>query len=369
VGKPPQSITVSLAAPRYVCRYVYFARASGVNGIVTQYLLEGRNGGGEWFTLASGTWPGTTASVSTVDFSPVWLTDVRLTVLAAAGGTNDWPCAAEINLYEWVEEKFEALQVEIPQSVMTASADDEMNAMEHSNDVAAGNGPADFAIDGKTTTWWSTDYYVNAPLPHALTLDLGGVHKVTKVVYYARTTIGNGNIKQYELEGLTPDSQWVPLAAGAWSGALSEVNTVTFTPTLVTAIRLTAITTTKEPQACVTELKVFEELYDAGPIDIQPIAAYNTVTSLDDTTLAVASRIANNTEEIQGVIPALALYDGSGRLVSVSYGGSIEIAPQGEVQVTHGFDTLAPNVRCDAKLFFFSADDYTPLTDDFTFKL
>jgi alpha-glucosidase len=100
-----------------------------------------------------------------------------------------------------------------------------------SQELVGENGVATNAIDGNPSTFWHSEWYQQtAPLPHTLTLDLGGQYQVDGFRYLPRQdAYSNGTIAGYEFyvspDGTTWDSA---VAAGTLAADTSE-KTVRFT--------------------------------------------------------------------------------------------------------------------------------------------
>ena len=101
------------------------------------------------------------AVLKTVTFSTVVTRFVRLTALTEAGNRGTWSAAAEVNLLGGTDPA-------LPRTGWTVAAD--------SQETAAENGAAVNVLDGNTATIWHTAWSAApaAPLPHSLTVDMGG---------------------------------------------------------------------------------------------------------------------------------------------------------------------------------------------------
>ncbi|MDR1157218.1 MAG: discoidin domain-containing protein [Oscillospiraceae bacterium] len=367
----PQSITLTFnGAARNVCRLEYRNRAGSgtIYGNITQYVLEGRLPDGEWRQLDAGTWDGASDLLNAAAFDPVAVTAVRLTALACTGSTGRYYVAArEINVYEMTY-----TDDLVSHDEMTATATSEMDTMAYTADAAAGNGGASWAIDGRLNTWWHIDYKnpPNPLLPQSITLAFDRTINADKLVYFRRSGGGdqlNGNITQYKLEGLTPAGDWLTLAAGQWADTSGGSNAVIFSATRVDALRLTA-ERGHGGWACAAEIDVYERR-ELTPITPEPFQSFQTVTELGDNTIKISSAAVNNRDSAQPMYGIFALYDENGRLLGIEKQETV-LQPGQERTLPYHFDSLLPDVRYTAKLFYFGPDPaYTPLAENCQFLL
>ncbi len=115
----------------------------------------------------------------------------------------------------------------IPVSVMTATAEDEMEA--------AAN-----AIDGDTGTVWHTDWYAGDNHDtHWIQFTLSSEYLVDGLNYLPRQSGTNGIITEYKILTSADGETWTEVASGEWAGDSSE-KTVKFDPVQTKYIRLKA---------------------------------------------------------------------------------------------------------------------------------
>jgi len=119
------------------------------------------------------------------------------------------------------------------------------------------NGAVTNALDGKSATFWHTEWSrQKAPLPHTLVLDLGSQYQVNGFRYLPRQDGGsNGTIAGYEFY-VSPDrTTWGPaVAAGTFAANTSE-KIVRFTAKTGRYVRLVAVSEINgKPYTSVAEL-------------------------------------------------------------------------------------------------------------------
>ncbi|QGH68632.1 family 20 glycosylhydrolase [Pseudactinotalea sp. HY158] len=105
----------------------------------------------------------------------------------------------------------------------------------------AGSGVATAAIDGDPATYWHTKWQGGAdPLPHHITLDLGGVYDVEALEYTPRQSNTNGLIDDYTISVSMDGETWGdPVATGSFDSSRTP-QVVPFTATEGRYVRLTA---------------------------------------------------------------------------------------------------------------------------------
>ena len=93
------------------------------------------------------------------------------------------------------------------------------------NGPAGGDGPANYAIDNRTDTWWHTNYgsgqgptdLTNAPDKRYIQLDLAKPAKLNALRYLPRKGPDrNGIVTKYRVEVSTDNSTWTQIATGDW---------------------------------------------------------------------------------------------------------------------------------------------------------
>ena len=118
----------------------------------------------------------------------------------------------------------------VPQSQLAATA------------TSAHNGyPASAAVDGRLTTIWHDEFSPQAPLPQALTLDLGGAQPIAGITYQPRLDgTSTGTITGYRVEVSTDGAIFSPVVAGTWSDD-SSLKSASFPAVTARYVRLVAI--------------------------------------------------------------------------------------------------------------------------------
>jgi hypothetical protein len=97
-------------------------------------------------------------------------------------------------------------QNRVPRAQMTATASD-----------AQSPHVASRAIDGDLTTLWHSQYRPYVPLPHSITLALGGAYDVTTLYYQPRLDHPNGVITSYKAYASADGATFTEVAAGTWA--------------------------------------------------------------------------------------------------------------------------------------------------------
>jgi alpha-galactosidase len=100
--------------------------------------------------------------------------------------------------------------------------------------------PASAAVDGKLSTIWHDEFSPQAPLPQAITLDLGATHSVYGLTYQPRLDgSSTGTITTYRVEASTDGTSYSPVAGGTWADD-SSLKSVSFQGRSARFIRLIA---------------------------------------------------------------------------------------------------------------------------------
>ena len=86
--------------------------------------------------------------------------------------------------------------------------------------------PAQYAIDGKTSTFWRSNWVGGeAPAPHHLTIDMGKITRIKGFLATPRMDGGhNGLIRNYEFQVSKNNTTWTTVASGSWLLYDTEVN-------------------------------------------------------------------------------------------------------------------------------------------------
>ncbi|HLI36311.1 MAG TPA: NPCBM/NEW2 domain-containing protein [Streptosporangiaceae bacterium] len=100
--------------------------------------------------------------------------------------------------------------------------------------------PPQYAVDGKLTTFWHSEWQPPAPLPQSITIDLGSPHEVTGLIYSARQDGGtSGIITGYTVSVSTDGTSFTQVARGSWPSGTST-RSAAFPPAQARYVRLTA---------------------------------------------------------------------------------------------------------------------------------
>ncbi|MCU1411028.1 MAG: alpha-galactosidase [Rhodoglobus sp.] len=216
----PQMLSVDLGATKAISQFTYTPRTDGtLNGTITDYRIEGRNSsGGNWSTLASGTWAAD-SSVKTASFAPQQARFVRLVALA---GVGNWASAAEVSATG-------------PLVVASATASSVFSTFRAAN-----------AIDGQASTLWHSSTALRNTFPVSLTLDLGAVKNVAQLGYLPRQDNvtnpnggTNGVITGYRVSVSTDGSTFTTVATGTWAMS-PDLKSAAFAPQQARFVRLEA---------------------------------------------------------------------------------------------------------------------------------
>lgn len=151
----PQSLTVTFSEATSVGKYVYTPRQVGTNGMVTQYELYATKADGTSVLVTSGTWDVDTSD-KIITFDPVEATALELKVIGGSGG---YGTAAEINVYEYVDEVVEYTIVDDRDSTVnyTGTWNDDSNSSFHDGTARYTNesgASVSFTFTGTAIQWY-----------------------------------------------------------------------------------------------------------------------------------------------------------------------------------------------------------------------
>lgn len=107
------------------------------------------------------------------------------------------------------------------------------------------DGPASWALDGNTDTWWHTDWsdgHTSGIDERWITLDLGSIQKIDGYRYYSRGGQPNGRVEKYTVEVSTDGEKWTEAASGTWENS-EGWKLASFNPVDARYVRLTGVTT------------------------------------------------------------------------------------------------------------------------------
>lgn len=206
----PHQIVIKLNGWYQVNGFRYLPRQDGgINGTVANYSFYVSTDGVNWGTpVASGTFAKDT-TLKQVLFTGKEGYYVKLVGLSEVNG-NPWMSAAEISVLGTPNSA-----IPLPSSQLSVvSADSEELVGEYA--------PAEYAIDGKTTTFWHTQWYNVNPAPgypHQIIVALGGSYNVTGFRYLPRQDGGiNGTVANYNFYVSTDGINWgQPVVSGTFA--------------------------------------------------------------------------------------------------------------------------------------------------------
>jgi hypothetical protein len=123
----------------------------------------------------------------------------------------------------------------IPHTNMTATADSTQGAYQGSCCYPS------MAIDDNPSTLWHTQWDPLQPLPHEITLNLGGAYDVTGLRYLPRQDNNlNGTITSYQVSVSTDGTHFTDVSSGSWADD-STTKPADFPATPARYVRLTAL--------------------------------------------------------------------------------------------------------------------------------
>ena len=78
-------------------------------------------------------------------------------------------------------------------------------------------GPASYAVDNNTGTWWHTNWNVTVPMSDFwITLELEEETVLDALRYYGRDGSINGRVGEYKVEVSTDGDKWTQVSTGEW---------------------------------------------------------------------------------------------------------------------------------------------------------
>jgi alpha-L-fucosidase len=114
-----------------------------------------------------------------------------------------------------------------------------------SEEVQQGQNGAALAIDGDSNTYWHTRWGADLKLPHAITIDMGQVHRIAGFVYLPRQDGQlNGTVENFRLETSEDGQSWtVNVEKGTFSNVRNnpDLQEVRFAPAKARYFRFTAL--------------------------------------------------------------------------------------------------------------------------------
>lgn len=105
-------------------------------------------------------------------------------------------------------------------------------------------GPASYAVDNNTSTWWHTNWNVTVPKEDLwITLKLEDETVLDALRYYGRDGSMNGRVKEYKVEVSTDGEQWTTVSTGTWENTAGWKLAVFDQPAAAKYVRLTGVHT------------------------------------------------------------------------------------------------------------------------------
>ena len=326
----PHMITINMQASYYVDTLAYNPRQDGIsNGNIGQYQVLTSTDGSTFNQVASGTWTDDT-TIKLATFAPIQASFIRLVAITEAGDRGPWSSASEINV---------SARTLLSRTGWTTSADS------FQDPYVSGN-----TIDGDTTTFWHTEYSpTNAPLPHALTINMQSVIQNVDSIYYLPRQDGNpnGNIGSYAVLVSTDGQTFTQVTSGVWADDATQ-KTAYFVSTPAQYIRLQGITEAGDrgPWSSAAEINVS----NGGGYVPSPNGKGKWGPTIDFPLVPVAASVQPTT----GKVVAWAAYsartfgeDVSGQTVTALYDPATQKVTQRLVTNT-GHDMFCPGISIDA---------------------
>jgi alpha-L-fucosidase len=114
-----------------------------------------------------------------------------------------------------------------------------------SEETAQGNNGAALAIDGDSSTYWHTRWGADLKLPHAITVDMGQMHRIAGFVYLPRQDgMLNGTAENYRFETSEDGVNWTAtVERGTFANVRNnpDLQEVRFPPVKARYFRFTAL--------------------------------------------------------------------------------------------------------------------------------
>ncbi|KAL8937677.1 MAG: hypothetical protein Q9216_004311, partial [Gyalolechia sp. 2 TL-2023] len=215
------------------------------SGNIGQYKIEASLDRRAWGTVASGTYTNDQARKTTM-FPNFLARYVRFTALSTAEGKGyQYVTVGEIDILSGPDPT-------LPRQNWQATADSE-------NPLPNQHRAAD-AIDGASTTYWSTQFDGASPtFPHVFTIDQGFSVKAVSGLSYLGPPTAKGRIGQFIIHKSNDGSNWVQVTSGTWTDD-ANLKSVEFNPTTVRYIRLTALSEAgnRGPWAAASDINLFD---------------------------------------------------------------------------------------------------------------
>ena len=105
-------------------------------------------------------------------------------------------------------------------------------------------GPASYAVDNNTGTWWHTNWNVTVPMSDFwITLELEDETMLDALRYYGRDGSINGHVGDYKVEVSTDGEEWTTACTGSWKNVSGWQIAVFEQPMTAKYVRLTGLST------------------------------------------------------------------------------------------------------------------------------
>lgn len=199
--RPPHELVIDLGVKAELSGVTVLPRQDQENGRIGEYEIFTSLDGNEWSSAAKGKFSGGQALERVSFGKPREAKLIRLVALSEVNG-SPWSAVAEFDVI--------ALRsLEAPQ------ARDEWSILKTSSEQP-GEGEADHLIDGKTGSFWHTQYGLFLTKhPHEVIVDLGKTTKLSGMTILPRQNSRNGRIKGYTVQSSEDGSNWSePIASG-----------------------------------------------------------------------------------------------------------------------------------------------------------
>lgn len=221
----PHNIVIDMKNSHVISGFRMLPRQdNSPSGNIGQHKIEVSLDGNTWTQVGSGTYSNDQARKTTF-FQNIPARYVRLTAQSTAEGKGyQYVTVGEIDILSGPDPT-------LPRDAWKVTADSE-NALPNQHRAIE-------AIDGASTTYWSTQFDGASPaFPHTFTIDQGSAKAVSGLTYLGPPT-AKGRIGQYQIHKSTDGSTWNLVTSGAWTDDAKPKSTE-FGAVNVRYIRLTA---------------------------------------------------------------------------------------------------------------------------------
>lgn len=214
------------------------------SGNIGQHQIEVSLDGRAWARVGTGTYANDQARKTTL-FQNILARYVRLIAFSTAEGKG-YPYVAigEIDILSGPDPT-------LPRNNWKVSADSE-NPLPNLHQATE-------AIDGVSTTYWSTQFDGASPaFPHNFTIDQGSAKAVSGLSYLGPPT-AIGRIGQFTIHQSNDGSTWTRVTSGTWTDD-ANLKSIEFGATTVRYIRLTALSEAgnRGPWIAASEISLFD---------------------------------------------------------------------------------------------------------------